>query len=483
MRPALLLTAGLLFVAAALVAAVYFWSPRANLRVTTGPPGSTAYRFITAFASVTEANHPRIHVKLVQVADLAASAKAIEDHVTDLGIVRSDAVIPTNGETIAILRRDVVAFVVAAKSPIDKIPALAGKTIGIPQGPLQAYNEQTLDSILSYYNIPASSVKRVFLPLAEIGAAFHDKHVVAVLAVGPMGQGEVVDVVSAVKLATKGAPGILAIDEADAINKRFPGLESIDVPAGAFRGRPPPPDDTVTTLAITYRFVAPNTMLDAVAGAIARSIFKTKAQLVAKTPLASQIEAPDPDDKNPVLPVHPGVVAYLNSGEQSFFDEFQKYFYLGGMVLSIAGSVVALLIGRLNRKKSESDLRQINRLIELADKALAALNSRPWRRSSTGLLRGSSRDKPAVPPTRPRFPSPSHTPSTPSRNNTRRSGKDRQAPSLTKNGEQVLSLRPAETRGIIDFAVRTCQLCSHTAFQWGERPVACQPAIMTGVLS
>ena len=57
----------------------------------------------------------------------------------------------------------------------------------------------------------------------------------------------------------------------------------------------------MTTLAITYRFVAPNTMLDAVAGAIARSLFKTKALLVAKTPLASQIEAPDPDDKNPVL--------------------------------------------------------------------------------------------------------------------------------------------------------------------------------------
>jgi hypothetical protein len=129
---------------------------------------------------------------------------------------------------------------------------------------LQAYNEQTLDSILSDYNIPANSVKRVFLPLAEIGAAVHDKHVVAVLAVGPMGPGEVVDVVGAIKLATKGAPGILAIDEADAINKRFPGLESIDVPAGAFRGRPPTPDDTVTTLAITYRFVAPSTMLDAV---------------------------------------------------------------------------------------------------------------------------------------------------------------------------------------------------------------------------
>jgi len=372
LRTTPLLIAGVLTIAAALVAAVYIWSPHANLRVTTGPPGSTAYRFITAFAAVTEATHPRVRIKLVEVADLAASAKAIEDHATDLGIVRSDGVIPSNGATIAILRRDVVAFIVPAKSPIDKIPSLAGKTIGLPQGPLQKYNEQTLDSILSYYNIPANSVKRVFLPLDEIGAAVHDKQVVAVLAVGPIGPGEAVDVISAVKLATKGAPTILAIDEAEAINKRFPGLESIDVPAGAFRGRPPVPDDTVTTLAITYRFVAPNTMLDAVAGAIARSLFKTKALLVAKTPLASQIEAPDPDDKNPVLPVHPGVSAYLNSGEQSFFDEFQQYFYLGGMVLSMAGSGVALLVGRLRRKKSESDLRQIDRLIELADKALVA---------------------------------------------------------------------------------------------------------------
>src|SRR5208283_4435935 len=42
------------------------------------------------------------------------------------------------------------------------------------------------------------------------------------------------------------------------------------------------------------------------------------------------------------------------------------------MVLSMAGSGVALLVGRLRRKKSESDLRQIDRLIELADKALIA---------------------------------------------------------------------------------------------------------------
>jgi hypothetical protein len=49
-----------------------------------------------------------------------------------------------------------------------------------------------------------------------------------------------------------------------------------------------------------------------------------------------------------------------------------NFIYLGGMLLSMFGSVTAILVGRFNRKKSESDLRQLDRLIGLADKALAA---------------------------------------------------------------------------------------------------------------
>jgi TRAP-type uncharacterized transport system substrate-binding protein len=372
LRIATFAIAGLLTLAAAAAAFVYYGSPHANLRVTIGPSGSPAYRFITAFAAVTERAHPRVRVQLVEVPDLAASAKAVETRSANLGIVRSDAELPANGETIAILRRDVFAFLAPEKSPVDKVAALAGKTIGLVAGPVQADNEHTLDRILSYYNVPANSVKRVFLPLAEIGAAFREKRVAAILAVGPIAPGEVVDAVSAIRLATKRTPSLIAIDEADAISQRFPGLESIDVPSGAFRGHPAVPDDSVTTLAVTYRFVAPDTMLDAVAGAIIKSILTTKTQMMAKTPLANQIEAPDPDDKNLVLPIHPGVVAYINNGEQSFFDAFQQYFYLAGMALSLGGSAIALLIGRFSRKKSESDLLQIDHLIAIADHALSA---------------------------------------------------------------------------------------------------------------
>jgi hypothetical protein len=102
------------------------------------------------------------------------------------------------------------------------------------------------------------------------------------------------------------------------------------------------------------------------------SILKTKSKLIAATPLASQIEAPDTDSQNPLLPVHPGVAAYLTSGEQSFFDEFQQYFYYIGIPLSIAASMIALVSGFLRNRRLEENQKRIFRLLVIADEAMEA---------------------------------------------------------------------------------------------------------------
>jgi TRAP-type uncharacterized transport system substrate-binding protein len=364
-----LVLVGVLLLTALGFTLAHFWSPHADLRVTTGPQGGAAQRLMSAFVSVSEIQHPRIRLELVQVNDLLASAKALEDGRTDLAIVRTDAALPVNGQTIVILRRDVVAFVVPPHTHVTSIAGLTGKTVGIPAGPLQADNARVLDTILSFFDIPAQRVERVFLPVAELGKAVQDRTVAAVLAVGPVAPGEVVDAVAAIAKATKGTPTLLSLDEADTIGKRFPGFESIDVPAGAFRAHPDTPADTVTTVAVTYRFVASELMSNVVAAAIARSILTAKAKLLAVTPLASQIEAPDPSDTSPILPVHPGVAEYLSGGDQSFLDQFQKYFYVIGIGISLAGSLFAAGTSYWTRRRSAESWRPIRRLVEIADEA------------------------------------------------------------------------------------------------------------------
>ncbi len=374
-RSAAVLVAGALLVVGLLLLILYLWSPHATLRITTGPAGGMAQRFISTFTSTTTAAHPRIRFQTVEVSSLEGSSKALEDGRVDMALVRSDVAPPANGQTLVILRRDVVAIILPANSPIKNVAQLSGKTVAIPMGPVQEDNSHALDLILGYFGVVPEAVKRIFLPVSEIGIAIHEKRASAALAVGPIGPGDAVNVVAAIAKATKKTPEILALDEGDAINKRFPGLESIDVPEGAFKAHPPMPEDTVKSVAVTYRFAVPSTMLNVVAGAIGRSIFKAKAKLMAATPLASQIEAPDPDDKNPVLPVHPGVAAYLASGDQSFLDAAQQYFYIVGIPLSLIASLMAVLIGLWRNKKLQSDQEKILRLLVIADEALSVDNA------------------------------------------------------------------------------------------------------------
>ncbi len=364
--------ASVFLLAGAALAYFYFSSPRATLRVTTGLQGSAGEKFISAFVAVTKAAHPRVRFELVPVANAVESAKAMEDGKVDIALVRTDISPPGNGQTVAIMRRDVLAFIVPADSSISDPAGLSGKTIAIPTGPAQEYNSKTLDTILSYFNIAPDKVKRLFLPVAEIGAAIHHKQAVAAFAVGPVGPGDAVDVVAAIAKATKGAPTLLAMDQADAIVKRFPEFESFDVPEGAFKGRPPTPDDTVTCLAVTYRFVVPETMLTVVAGLIGKSIFDTREKLMKASPIVAQIEAPDTDSKSPLLPIHPGVVNYLSSGNQSFLDSLQQYVYIVGIPLSLVGSLGAVLIGQFRSKKIETDQQQVFQMLVIADAARTA---------------------------------------------------------------------------------------------------------------
>jgi hypothetical protein len=60
---------------------------------------------------------------------------------------------------------------------------LSGKTIAVPAGPLQDCDSRALDTILGYYNIASAGVKRIFLPISEIGPAIHEHRVAAALAV------------------------------------------------------------------------------------------------------------------------------------------------------------------------------------------------------------------------------------------------------------------------------------------------------------
>ena len=114
----------------------FFFFAHLTLRVATGPVGSEGQKFLAAFVRSVADAHPRVRLQIAPMTDRDASAKALTTGAADLAVVRSDDLTSTTGQTIAILRRDVVGLVIPSHAAIEKVGDLAGKTLGLLQGPV-----------------------------------------------------------------------------------------------------------------------------------------------------------------------------------------------------------------------------------------------------------------------------------------------------------------------------------------------------------
>ena len=346
----------------------WFFFAHLTLRVATGPMGSDGQKFFAAFVRTVADAHPRVRLKIVPTADKEASEKALVAGEVDLAVVRSDMLTSTVAQTIAILRRDVVGLVIPPHASIEKVRDLAGKTLGLVQGP--AGDERILDQILAYYQIPADKLQRVVLAPGEITLAIRQKRVAAMFALGPAGPGPLADVVTAVAKAGKGTLDILEIEAADAIAQRFPILESVDIPAGAFGTAPLRPEESVTTLSVTLRLVASASMSNYVAGEVARLLFVTKAKLAPTFPQVGSIEVPD-TTVGAAFPFHPGAAAYYNGDQPNLLEQFEDYIYLGAIIFSVIGAVFAWTM-RAWRRALSQDQEQLLRLLAIVREVPAA---------------------------------------------------------------------------------------------------------------
>ena len=346
----------------------WFFFSHINLQIATGPVSSDGQKFLAAFVRTLADEHPRVRLKVVPMADMEARMKALTAGEVDLAVVRSDMLTSTVGKTIAILRRDVVGLIVPAHSSVETVGNLAGKTIGMVQG--LASDDRILDQILTYYQIPGQTIRRVVLAPSDIGPAIRQKRIAALFAVGPTGPGPLTDVMTSVAKASKGAPDLIEIEAAEAIAKRFPALEEADIAPGAFGATPPRPAESVTTLAVTLRLVARSSLSNYAAGEIARMLFVTKAKLVSTLPQVGQIEAPD-TDKGAALPVHPGAAAYFDGEQTSLLDRFETFFYLGMILMSLIGSGYAWIRSTWRSAGPRHDREQMQRrLLAIFQEAL-----------------------------------------------------------------------------------------------------------------
>jgi TRAP-type uncharacterized transport system substrate-binding protein len=308
-----------------------------------------------------------IRFKLLAVDDLTESARALEQGHADLAVVRSDVTMPADSASVLILHSDLVLFLAPAGSDLRTIGELKDHKIGILRDTAAAHGNARpglIETILGQYDVPVGSVATLQLGRDDIERVLEDKTVDAILAVGMPEGGPLADAVTAVTAAGHGEPVFIPVAEAKAISERLPYLETGNAVRGAFHGAQPRPVKSLETLAASTRLVARTTLNDDVAAAVTRLMLAAKPALALKVPAANRIETPS-TDKDAALLAHPGVVAYVDDEEQSFFDKYSDAIYISALCFSALATVAAALASRIKLNRATPEDLVLARLVEI----------------------------------------------------------------------------------------------------------------------
>jgi TRAP-type uncharacterized transport system substrate-binding protein len=373
MRILLVVCAILLAAVTVAVGAAYFTLRPNEFKVAVPASDPLDQRLFGLAADTLRSQRAPVRIEVVPVEKTQDAMEALEADKVNLAIVRSDSALVGRTHTVMIMRREVAVIVAPKTGKKRKIADLQNATIGVTrEGPLDG---SLLAPVLDYYGITRDMARYIALPGDEVANAFRQKKIDAMIAVGPVTAKQMGEAIADAARGIKGAVQFIEIEEADAIVKRIPALESIEVEQGAFGGRPPRPAESFNTLGYSIRLVTNNkTDTDSIAE-LARQLFLIRQSLSAAVPGAGLMETPDPDEATAYL-VHPGVRAYVNGEQKSWFDKYNDYIYLGlffaGGIGSIAAGMFGWMRGRNNSQGPQLPRQRVEAVLDAVRDAQTA---------------------------------------------------------------------------------------------------------------
>jgi len=339
------------------------------LRIAVGPIGSEDTKVVaTVLQTFAREKHP-IRLKLVPTDSLVASADLLKNEKVELAIVRSDANVPPNATTVAIMHRDTMMILAPAGRGIESIAELAGRRIGIGRG--VGLNQRLLDLVLERNGIDPANVAKVPVRPTDVRTAMNAGVIDAMLFVGPPTGSQGASAYEALTDDQGRPPVILRVENAEAIVQRIPTLEVSTILRGTFGGAPPRPAENIETIAVTHRLMADRGLKDSVVADLAKALFAVRQSVAAEAPNFARIEAPDTEKLGPLV-VHPGAAAYFEGEQKSFIEQYGEWIYISIMGFSLVGSLAAALLSRQFSSARPAGTTEIDRLLLLLRKARLA---------------------------------------------------------------------------------------------------------------
>jgi len=328
-------------------------------------------RFAAKLAAMLNATSSRLRLKIMPNADNARALAQFDRKLADLAVLRTDTKVPPRARGIAILEHDVLMLLSPGDKKIKSVAELKKKKIALLTS--GAANVAFIRNILE---IPDGSDAASRLQPAPPNSTLEK-----LFASGGYGAVIALDHASAIikeksfEKAAKHAPfTVNAIDEAKALNRRYPGISEETLTTGMLSSTPQIPDDDLDTIGLQWLLVAQATLPSNTAGELARAIYENKAELALDDGFASKIEPADVE-KTAFVVAHQGVAEYINDTAKSFLERYSDLLYLGVAALSVIGSIFVGLYTKVTRIAPEKAGELATAILDIGERVADACNT------------------------------------------------------------------------------------------------------------
>jgi len=344
----------------------YYVSQPTTFRVAVSASDSQSRALFEAAAGILDTTKASVRLRVAAADDPLA---ALDKRAADFAVARSVDIMKAQAQTVLVLRQDAAVIMVPKPSKINTLPDLVSANIGVVR---ESYmTGGGLVAVMSYYGMDPTKLKLTPLAANEIAGAVRDKKINAVVIAGNLRAKSLAEAVADAAKSFKGGARFLDIEAADAIAKRVPDVESIEIDKGLFGGYPPMPDDSVNTVGLSVRLVADARLSNDRVSDFLTAIAMVKQQLIARVSGAGGLTIPDPDDESAFV-LHQGVRTYNKGEVVGLLDKYSDQIYVGGLLASGIGSLFAGAFGMVEsrrRRKSIAEVMEIERVLDEIDAA------------------------------------------------------------------------------------------------------------------
>ncbi|HAN46064.1 MAG TPA: TRAP transporter substrate-binding protein [Cyanobacteria bacterium UBA8156] len=306
-----------------------------RLRIATSPKQSENYILMDAFKQVVERHHPNIRLELVPTSGTSESLEKLDKGETQLAAAQADIPPPAIARLMVTLYPDMFQLLVTERVNIQRFTDLKGKRIGLQT---KGGQYRTFLEIAAHFGLQDRDFFFVGNTEEEANLALRTGGADAIFRVRAPGYRPIADLVRSSRVR------LLPIEQARALQLKFPAFQPTVIPTGTYRGLPALPERDLPTIAVDrlllVREDVPETavrLLTEVAIERRQEIANAvPPELMDVRPLALQFRAPRGDETPTAL--HGGAIAYYERDKPSFVQEYADYVALIMTVMALLWS-------------------------------------------------------------------------------------------------------------------------------------------------